>query len=78
MTVNTAAPVPPDVVVAGVIKPFALGVAVNTTVAPDIGVPSASFAVTTTLALAPAATVVEATPSTRIVEVPGSAVNVDR
>ena len=75
---NTAAPVPSDVVGVGVIEPFALGFAVNTTVAPDIGVPSASFAVTTTLASAPAATVVEATPSTRIVEIPGSAVNADR
>ena len=49
-----------------------------TTVAPDIGVPSASLAVTATLALAPAAIVVDATPFTRIVEVPGSAVKADR
>lgn len=63
---------------AGVIEPFALGVALKVTVAPDIGVPSASFAVTTTLASAPAATVEDAAPSTRIVEVPGSAVKAVR
>ena len=63
---------------AGVIELLALGVPLKVTVAPDIGVPSASFAVTTTLASAPAATVEDAAPSTSIVEVSGSAVNADR